>query len=238
MEKIFPTLFAADVPPLRTPAAEALRAAVNAKNEMWLSHYRTMDGYNIYGDRSKIAYESVKDQPKITNTQIMMEEMSQRDAMTVNLERKAWALAAGKTGPVDMVSIPVVTSFGTNKPGPNIDGTYPFLDGDEAIAQMTLGPGLKANLFASEKQFPELVKPVQMAWDAKGRLWLAAWPNYPELTPTARIKDKILILEDTDGDGRADKCTVWLDGLNCPTGFQFFKDGILLMQAPNLLYVR
>jgi glucose/arabinose dehydrogenase/azurin len=223
----------------RTSSAfEQLRALVNEKNAMWHSRYRTVDGYNIYGDRSKIAYVSHPDLPKLTNAEIMAQEMSQRDVMTANLERKAWALAAGKTGPVEMLPLPVVSAFGTNKPGPNIDGTYPFIDGDEAIKLMTLAPGLKANLFASEKQFPELAKAVQMNFDAKGRLWVAAWPSYPELTPTAKIKDKILILEDTDRDGRADKCSVWLDGLNCPTGFQFFKDGILLVQAPDLWFVR
>ena len=236
--KIYPTLFGDAAPALDSPDAQKLRALVNEKNAMWHSRYRTVDGYNIYGDRSKIAYVSHPDAPKITNTQIMMEEMAQRDVMTINLERKAWALAAGKTDKVDMLPLPVVTAFGTNKPGPNVDGTYPFLDGDEAIEKMTLAPGLKANLFASEKQFPELAKAVQMAFDAKGRLWVSVWPSYPELTPTARVKDKILILEDTDKDGRADKCTVWLDGLNCPTGFQFFKDGILLVQAPNLWFVR
>jgi glucose/arabinose dehydrogenase/lysophospholipase L1-like esterase len=236
--KIYPSLFGASAPALTSPEVEKLRAAVNAKNAMWHSRYRTVDGYNVYGDRSKIAYVSHPDQPKLTNTQIMMEEMAQRDAMTTNLERKAWALAAGKTGPVEMVPLPVVTAFGTNKPGPNIDGTYPFIDGDEAISLMTLAPGLKANLFASEKQFPELAKAVQMNFDPKGRLWVAVWPSYPELTPTARVKDKIIILEDTDKDGRADKSTIYLDGLNCPTGFQFFKDGILLVQAPDVWFVR
>ena len=238
-QKIFPALFGDAAPDMTTPAAAELRATVNAKSEMWHSRYHTVDGYNIYGDRSKIAYVSYPDAPKITNTQIMMEEMAQRDTMTTNLERRAWALAAGKpASSAEMLPLPVVTAFGTNKPGPNIDGTYPFLDGDEAISKMTLAPGLKANLFASEKQFPELAKAVQMAFDTKGRLWVAVWPSYPERTPTSRVADKILILEDTDKDGRADKCTVWLDGLNCPTGFQFFKDGILLMQAPNVWFVR
>ncbi len=236
--EIFQTLFNEAAPALDTPAAQKLRSLITQKNAWWHSHYRTVDGYNIYGDRSKIAYESVKDQPKLTNTQIMMEEMAQRDAITTNLERKAWALAAGKTGPVDMVSIPLVTPFGTNKPGANADGTYVFEDPADAIKLMTLAPGLKANVFASEKEFPELAKALQFAWDTKGRLWVSVWPSYPELTPTATIKDKLIILEDTDGDGKADKCTTFLDGLNCPTGFQFFKDGVLVMQAPDLWFVR
>ena len=238
VQKIYPALFGGDAPALDTPEAEKLRAAVNAKNAMWHSRYRTMDGYNIYGDRSKIAYVSHPDAPKITNTHVMMEEMAQRDVMTTNLERQAWALAAGKTGPVEMLPLPVVTAFGTNKPGPKFDGTYEFIDGDEAIKLMTLAPGLKANLFASEKQFPELAKAVQMNFDPKGRLWVAVWPNYPERTPTSKIGDSILILEDTDKDGRADKCSTYLTDLNCPTGFQFFKDGILLMQAPDVWFVR
>ncbi len=238
VQKVYPSLFGTAAPALDTPVASQLRALVNEKSRMWHSRYRSVDGYNIYGDRSKIAYVSHPDAPKITNTQIMMEEMAQRDVITASLERKVWAAAAGKSGPVEMLPLPVVTAFGTNKPGPNIDGTYPFVDGDEAIGLMKLAPGLKANLFASEKQFPELAKAVQMNFDAKGRLWVSVWPSYPELTPTAKIKDKLLILEDTDKDGRADKCTVWLDGLNCPTGFQFFKDGVLIMQAPDVWFVR
>ncbi|HXJ73524.1 MAG TPA: PVC-type heme-binding CxxCH protein, partial [Candidatus Dormibacteraeota bacterium] len=84
----------------------------------------------------------------------------------------------------------------------------------------------------------ELIKPVQMAWDTKGRLWVAAWPNYPERTPTSKVGDSILIFEDTNHDGKADKCIHFLDDLNAPTGFQFYKDGVLVMQAPDLWFVR
>ena len=215
-----------------------LQAAVNAKNEEWHNRYRTMDGYNVYGDRSKIAYESVKDQPKITNYQVMQEEMTQRDAITANRDRLLWANAKGDNTPPELLSVPMVTPFGTNKPGPNPDGTYEFLSAEAAIGKMTLAPGLKVNVFASEKEFPELAKAVQMAWDTQGRLWVSVWPNYPERTPTSKLGDSILILEDTDGDGKADKCTHFIDNLNCPTGFQFYKDGLLLMQAPSLWYVR
>ncbi|MEI6053015.1 MAG: PVC-type heme-binding CxxCH protein, partial [Opitutaceae bacterium] len=215
-----------------------LQAAVNAKNEEWHNRYRTMDGYNVYGDRSKIAYESVKDQPKITNYQVMQEEMAQRDAITANRDRLLWANAKGDKTPPELLSVPMVTPFGTNKPGTNPDGTYEFLSAEAAIGKMTLAPGLKVNVFASEKEFPELAKAVQMAWDTKGRLWVSVWPNYPERTPTSKLGDSILIFEDTDHDGKADKCTHFLDNLNCPTGFQFYKDGLLVMQAPSLWFVR
>jgi putative membrane-bound dehydrogenase-like protein len=77
-----------------------------------------------------------------------------------------------------------------------------------------------------------------MLWDTKGRLWVSAWRNYPERTPTSKVGDKILVFEDTDHDGKADQCTTFLDDLNCPTGFQFYKDGVLVMQAPDLWFVR
>lgn len=236
--KMFPLMFGEAAPAVDTPAAQKLRALVNEKNQWWFSHYRTVDGYNVYGDRSKIAYVSAPDQPKITNTQIMMEEMAQRDTIAGNIERKVWAAARGETAPTEETPLPPVTPFGTNKPGDKPDGTYTFLGAEEAISKMTLAPGLKINVFASEEMFPELAKAVQFAWDTKGRLWVAVWPNYPERTPTSKVGDSILILEDTDHDGKADKCTTWLTDLNCPTGFQFFKDGILLMQAPDLWFVR
>jgi azurin/glucose/arabinose dehydrogenase/lysophospholipase L1-like esterase len=232
---IFKTLFGEAAP---TGDFSKLQAAVTAKNEEWHNRYRTMDGYNVYGDRSKIAYESVKDQPKITNYQILQEEMAQRDVMTANRDRKLWAVAKGDTSPPELLSIPMVTPMGTNKPGPNADGTYEFLSAEEAISKMTLAPGVKVNVFASEKEFPELAKAVQMAWDTKGRLWVSVWPNYPERTPTSKNGDSIIILEDTNHDGKADKVTHFLDNLNCPTGFQFYKDGLLVMQAPNLWFVR
>ena len=76
---------------------------------------------------------------------------------------------------------------------------------------MTVAKGMKVNLFASEKEFPELAKPVQMAFDARGRLWVAAWPSYPHWKPKEEMNDKLLIFEDTDGDGKADKKTVFAD---------------------------
>src|SRR5207237_9330639 len=113
-----------------------------------------------------------------------------------------------------------------------------LLDGDEAIVKMTVDKGMKVTLFASEKEFPELAKPVQMQFDAKGRLWVAVWPSYPHWKPKEEMNDKILILEDTKGTGRADKCTVFADHLHCPTGFEFYNGGILVAQAPDLMFLK
>ena len=103
---------------------------------------------------------------------------------------------------------------------------------------MTIGKGVKVELFASEKEFPELVNPVQMAFDTRGRLWVAAWKNYPHWQPKTPMDDKLLILEDTNGDGKADKRTVFAGDLNNPTGFEFYNGGVLLAQAPNLVFLK
>src|SRR2546421_11759802 len=97
---------------------------------------------------------------------------------------------------------------------------------------------MKENVFASEKEFPELAKPVQMAFDTAGRLWVAVWPSYPHWKPKDEMNDKLIVLEDTNGDGKADKCTVFADHLHCPTGFEFYNGGVLVAQAPDILFLK
>jgi glucose/arabinose dehydrogenase/azurin len=257
--EIFKSLFGESVPPgyleMKAPFGESapmgnlekIRAAVNEKNAQWHARYRTVDGYNVYGGRSALAYQPEKGgfisdrnapPPYISNYRVMQEEMSQRDVLTANRDKRVWAVAKGGDLAVDDSNLPQVEKVKSNEPGSNPDETFPFLSGEEAIKKMTVHSGMKVNLFASEEQFPELAKPVQMAWDTKGRLWVAVWPNYPERTPDSKQGDSLIMLEDTDGDGKADKCAHFIDDLNAPTGFQFYKDGVLLMQAPDLWFVR
>jgi len=226
---------------------DKLRAAINEKSQQWHQRYRTMDGYNVYGGRSALAYQPGKGpfisdrnaaSPYISNYKVMQEEMSQRDVLTANRDLRIWAVAGGGDHVIDDSNLPPITQVPSNKPGEKDDGSHVFLGGEQAIAKMTVHSGMKVNLFADEKQFPELVSPVQMAWDTRGRLWVAAWPNYPERTPTSKDGDKLLVFEDLDGDGKADKVTTFLDDLNCPTGFQFYKDGVIVVQAPDIWFVR
>ncbi len=213
-------------------AFEKLRSAVNDKNREFFLRYRTVDGYNVYGGRSHLEFDGIK------NRDALLREMEIRDVMTANRERRVWALAQGRDIEVTDENLPSPVEVKTNKRGPNPDGSFPYLGGEEAIGRMKAAPGCVVSLFASEEQFPELVNPVQMAFDTKGRLWVAVWPNYPERTPLSEKGDSILIFEDTDQDGKADRCIPFLEDLNCPTGFQFFKDGVLVMQAPDLWWVR
>jgi len=229
--EIFTTLFNEPAPASKL---EKLRAAVLEKNAEWHARYRTVDGFNVYGGRSQLEFPTAgKGSPKIKNYDIMQEEMSQRDVKTANRDQRVWAVAKGGDLKVDDSNLPPVRTIESNK-----QDISPYLSGEEAIKHMTVPKGCKVTLFASEEKFPELVSPVQMAFDTKGRLWVAAWPSYPERTPTDTVADKLIILEDTKHDGKADKVTTFLDDLNCPTGFQFYKDGVLVMQAPDLWFVR
>ncbi|MEE8466977.1 MAG: PVC-type heme-binding CxxCH protein, partial [Planctomycetota bacterium] len=93
-------------------------------------------------------------------------------------------------------------------------------------------------LFADEVQFPDLINPVQMAWDTRGRLWVAAWVTYPHWEPDLPMNDKLLILEDVDGDGHADTCKVFAGDLHNPTGFEFWNGGVLVANAPDILFLK
>ncbi len=234
---LYQAIFGA-TPPEDDALLEKIRAAVVVKNETWLARYRTVDQYNIFGGRSTIEYRSTTtDNAKHDNRYVLFPEMAVRDVMTENRERRVWALAKGSDLTIDDSNVPPVPKIGSNLPGPNPDGSHVFLDPEEAIKHMTVPKGVKVELVASEKQFPELVSPVQMAWDTKGRLWISSWKNYPERTPDSKEGDKLLVL-DIGPDGRATKCTTYHDDLNCPTGFQFYKDGVLVMKSPELLYLR
>ncbi len=160
------------------------------------------------------------------------------DIMTANRDKRVWAVAQGGDLTVDDSNTPPFIPVITNKPGKGPNGTHIFIDPEEAIKLMTVARGMRVNLFASEKEFPELVNAVQMSFDPQGRLWVAAWQTYPHWKPKEEMNDKLLILEDTDGDGKADKCTVFADHLHCPTGFEFYNGGVLIAQAPDLMFLK
>lgn len=94
----------------------------------------------------------------------------------------------------------------------------------------------RLQLFAAE---PDIAKPIFMAWDERGRLWVAETRDYPhDVKPDGMGNDSIKICEDTDGDGKADKFTVFADKLNIPTGFVFANGGIIVAQPPRFLFLK
>ena len=130
----------------------------------------------------------------------------------------------------------------TNQPpGRQLEGghapaaTQPLVP-EETRKRLHVPSGFEARLFAAE---PEVVNPVAMAWDSRGRLWVLELYEYPKGAPQTRTpRDRIKILEDVDGDGTADKVQVWADGLNLATGLALGHGGAYVGQAPHLLFLQ
>ncbi|MEI9895838.1 MAG: c-type cytochrome [Chthoniobacter sp.] len=255
----FQALFGKEAPSTTDPSLTKIREAVLEKNVQWHRRYRTVDQYNIFGQRSRIKYADPNDPANAPdNATIMGEELAQRDVKVANRDKAVWAAAQGRSytvvddnlPPVDPVPsnrigpIPVETKEAasvnttTAKPSPK-SPLRPFIEkGEDTLKYIKVPEGCKVDFVASEKEFPELINPVQMNFDTRGRLWVAVWPNYPETTPTTKVFDKLLIFDIDPATGKFTKCTTFADGLNCPTGFQLYKDGVIVMQSPDMWFLR
>ena len=107
---------------------------------------------------------------------------------------------------------------------------------EESMRHMVLPAGFDVKLYAAE---PQVKKPIAMAWDERGRLWVAETFDYPnDLQPEGEGNDRITICEDTDGDGKADKFTVFADKLSIPTSICFANGGLVVAQAPHMLFFK
>jgi len=106
---------------------------------------------------------------------------------------------------------------------------------DEANRKIRVSPEFNLSLVAAE---PMVVNPISLDWDPRGRMWVAITPGYPFKPGKGPGRDAILILEDTDGDGRMDRRSVYCEGLNLATSFVFYKDGVIVAQAPQILLLR
>ena len=121
-----------------------------------------------------------------------------------------------------------------NRPEP-LPYQFP-LKAEDSMKYTQAPVGFRLELFASE---PDIINPIGLAWDERGRLWAAETVDYPnEMTPDRVGNDKIKILEDTDGDGKCDKVTVFADGLNIPTSLTFSRGGIIVAHVPDFLFLK
>lgn len=110
------------------------------------------------------------------------------------------------------------------------------LDPAESQKHYTMPEGFKLELFAAE---PQIGKPIAMTWDERGRLWIAETVDYPnEMQRKGEGRDRIRICEDTDGDGKADKFTVFAEKLSIPTSLICINGGVVVHQAPETLFLK
>lgn len=102
------------------------------------------------------------------------------------------------------------------------------------LEQFGVAEGYEVSLFAAD---PMVVKPIQMNWDADGRLWVVSSTIYPHLKTGEEANDKIYVLEDTNGDGKADKSTVFAEGLLTPTGILPGDGGVYVANSTEILHL-
>lgn len=207
-----------------------LREAVLQKEWFWSNDYHLVNGVHSHGQRyNPFGPQNYPDEVKKTR-----ELAAIRDRLILDIaagKKKDLVVDDSGTHPLP----PVPTNY-----QPSVkNGSDKFLSEDDAVKALTVPEGYKVELFASETKFPNLANPMQMSFDDKGRLWVAVMPIYPHYRPgDALPNDKILIYEDTDGDGKADKETVFADHLHLPIGFELAPEGVYVSQEPNLMLLR
>ena len=212
-------------------------AAVADKNWHWHNRFRATDGNDIWGGRSGLTFVDGQ-----SNADVLKHELVMLDVMTANRDPAIWATAAGRPFTVDDGNVPLAVPVKSNVGGGSKssstqkEGDVEYLSAAESCGKIKVPDGFKIEVFASEEQFPELANPVQLQVDGKGRLWVACWNTYPKWEPLQPMNDSLMILEDTDGDGRADKRTIFAHVHN-PLGFEFWGKGVIVTSGPDLWYL-
>ncbi len=226
-----------------TPNAnEALVRAIDDKNFHWWHRYRAVNGYSIYGKRGEAGFDGT-----YRNREVMEREREILDQMCANRDEHIWAAAQGKpkSEPVDdSNTLPFIVPK-TNVGGPDDAqakagklGSLDYLSSEKQRELFKLPEGYEITLVASEEMFPEMVNPVALNFDNRGRLYVATMPSYPQWKPKTKLDDKILVLDDDNGDGKSDRCTVFADGLHQPTGFEIGHGGVYVAEQPDILFLQ
>lgn len=202
---------------------EDLRANVIDKNRQYFRRYRPLNTFYYTGGRNK-SYGYLDFLPAMKNF----------DIMTANRDKRSMQIAAGKTVPakVDDSNVPLLPDTKESR------GANNWMTAADEYKAFEIDPRFEVNLFAGEEEFPDIAAPIQMRWDSRGRLWVSCSTTYPHVYPGKEPDDKLVILEDTDGDGKADKSTVFADNLHIPLSFELGNGGVYVSDEPHLTFLK
>lgn len=230
------------------PAADVgntadFRQVAYDKHYHWRHRYRATNTEYVWGRRHK-PFGIVNFPPELEHLDKMV---ATREAAMWEMDKPTLAqlFAKAPAGKAIWETTPTTYDLpGDNWPGvelPTQDTTRAvgdaskIADPEEYIKSFQVAEGYQVNLFASEKMFPELANPLAMSFDFQGRLWVLCSPTYPHPYPGEVTDCRLIILEDTDNDGKADKSTVFARHMNIPTCFVIDADGVAYVgQAPDL----
>jgi putative heme-binding domain-containing protein len=154
-------------------------------------------------------------------------------SMSPQLDSFLWARSICFRGALVAGGLLSLSAHAANPFAENVR-TTPWQSPQQELKSFHLPPGFEVQLVAAE---PDIMKPMNLAFDEKGRLWVTVTREYPFPVPLDRPgRDAIKILEDTDNDGKADKITTFVDGLNIPIGLYPYKNGVIAWSIPNIWY--
>jgi putative heme-binding domain-containing protein len=208
---------------LRITENEALRREVIELERLWFDYWRPMNWAFLYGDRTNVPYS--KDW-RDSSQRIFPQEMN--DFLPLLEQAQANVKAALNGSPIQ----PITARSSIPEEAPSVPPQTP----EQELATFKIMDGFEVNLFASEAD--GVVKPIQMRWDERGRLWVACAVSYPQIKPGERANDYVLVCEDTDGDGRADHFHKFVEGLFMPSGLELGDGGLYVAQGTELLHFK
>jgi mono/diheme cytochrome c family protein/glucose/arabinose dehydrogenase len=181
--------------------SDGLRSAIVEKNRLWADCWRPANWSFVYGDRISQNYGK-----GFGPVPSLKQNFEAYRPLVAAWDKHIQALARGEKS---VEPAP--------QAGPNV-GTEKVMTATEEQATFKVADGFVVNLFADESL--GVAKPTQFAWDAKGRLYVCCSPTYPQAVPGVKPRDYILRLEDTDGDGKADKSVRFAEGLTMVQGVE------------------
>ena len=206
--------------PASSSDLDPLRKAIVEKNRLWFDCWRPSNWSFVYGDR--ITSEYGKGAGTAPDLQRSFEKQR---PLVEKADERITHLAAGKTVP----PLELPPTF------PSADESV-ALTPEEQLATFTMAEGYAVNLFASEQD--GVVNPTQFCWDEYGRLYVACSPSYPQTLASAKASDYIVVLEDTDGDGRANKSSRYAEGLTMVQGVELGDGGVYVCDYDKLLHLK
>ncbi len=198
---------------------DPLRQAIVEKNRLWFDCWRPANWSFAYGDRVAQPYgKAGGTEPSLTG------EFARHRPLVEAADARIHALARGES---------VLAPAASATPAPE---KQKALSPEEQLATFALADGYEVNLFASERD--GVVKPTQFSWDERGRLLVACSPTYPQTLASAKPADYILVLEDSDGDGKADKSFRFAEGLTMVQGVEPSEGGVLVCDFDQIVHLR